>query len=66
MTKKRGSVRQMYFSVVQLAELLDMTTIAARKWIQRNKAGRKIGGRWFATRSQLAAAFPEAFQELAR
>lgn len=57
---------KLYFSTTEVAQMTGKSTEAARKWLKRNGAARKVGGRWLVSVSRLAASFPEAFQELGR
>lgn len=59
-------VRKTYLTTAQVAEILGYTTNGARLWLIRNNAAEKRGRHWITTPSRLAAAFPEAFQAMAR
>jgi len=60
--------KKVYFTMREVARLLDptgkMSTETAREWCQRERAARKMGSRWYATRSKLLAAFPELYSAL--
>jgi hypothetical protein len=62
----KGKIGRVYYSMAEVGQMTGKSTDAARKWLQRLGACRKLGGRWVTTTSQLAAAFPEAFQAFAR
>jgi hypothetical protein len=59
-------IRDTRLTTAEVAEILGYTTTGARMWLKRHNAAWKEGGRWVTSPSRLAAAFPEAFQELAR
>lgn len=63
---KQQKKQKTFLTTTDVAEILGYTTNGARLWLKRNNAGRLVGGRWITTPSRLAAAFPEAMQELAR
>jgi hypothetical protein len=51
-------------SSAEVAKLLGWRTKRARKWLQREGLGVKIGSRWFTTPTKLREAFPEVYEEL--
>lgn len=51
-------------SSAEVARLLGWRTKRARKWLQREAIGVKIGSRWFVTPTKLREAFPEVYEEL--
>lgn len=51
-------------SSVDVAGLLGWKTKRARRWLQRQEIGIKIGSRWFTTPTKLREAFPEVYAEI--
>jgi hypothetical protein len=71
--KTRTRLNVVYLDTKQVAELMqevepgrNWTTRKARAWLEREGALVLRGGRYFTTKSRLMAAFPEAFEALAR
>lgn len=62
----RQRVKKIYFTPAEVAQVIGRTTQTARIWLRREGALLKRGGRYYTTAERLLAAFPEAFQELAR
>jgi hypothetical protein len=57
---------KIYISTPEVAKLLGVKPDTARKWLIRQRAARKIGGRWYTTREMMIAAFPEVSRLLSR
>lgn len=55
-----------FYDVAEVAKIVGRSTEATRKWLRRLGVARKVGGRWFVTRSQLIGLYPEVFQKLAQ
>lgn len=51
-----------YISMQKVAEALGVTRDTARRWCIRERCAQKRGHRYYTTRDQLIAAFPEAFR----
>lgn len=51
-------------SSVDIAALLGWSTKRARRWLQRQEIGIRIGSRWFTTPTKLREAFPEVYSEI--
>jgi hypothetical protein len=69
----RPRLAVVYLDTAQVAELMQQvepdrkwTARKARAWLEREGALVLRGGRYFTTKSRLMAAFPEAFEALAR
>jgi len=60
--KKQTMQNKIYFSTSDVAAILGVSVKTATRWLKREQAGRKIGGRWKTSRAQLIAAFPEALR----
>jgi hypothetical protein len=58
--------KKRYLETPVVAELLGISVKAARSWLIREGAARKIGRHWRTTSDQLLAVFPELAQALAR
>lgn len=59
-------VKKNYLTTAEVAEILGYTQNGARLWLIRHEAAIREGRFWVTTPSRLAAAFPEAFQAMAR
>jgi Helix-turn-helix domain len=52
----------LYISRRELAARIGVQVDTVSKWCRTRGLGRRIGGRWYVTREQVIAAFPDAFQ----
>lgn len=64
MTRQRHK-NKVYFSTSDVAQLIGVSVQTARRMLKREKATRKMGGRWVTSRAMLIAAFPEVLREVA-
>ena len=58
--------KKIYFTPAEVAEAIGKSPKTARRWLAREGALIKRGGRYYTTAEHLVTAFPEAFQALAR
>lgn len=63
---KPYAMNKIYFDTKEVAKMIGLSTDQARKWLKREGAASKRGGRYYTTKARLMSAFPEAFQALAR
>ena len=54
----------LYFDTSDVATLLDFDVRKARRWLLREGAVKKRGGRWYTTREKLLETFPELAAKL--
>lgn len=62
---KKTMKKNPYLTTTDIAGILGVSRKTAVRWLQREHATRKIGGRWKTSRAQFIAAFPELLREVA-